>query len=578
MKFCFELQHGTALQTAILPRSPRLLPVDQLRLRCLSRHHLPPSVHNPSLSCESSAQAYVCLSSSLPVALSTCSLPIVAMFRSVRAMDAALTKARSKAKRTHVRTATALDHSKQSVKHKADPGVPNLTKVKQALNRRAEREQAKEDRRNRHSHTRTNPTSAAGSTASTLHTASTAAREEEKIDTDDTFTSAPSDSAIATARHYYYRELKQVIADSDIVLEVLDARDPLGCRHPHIEQLVVSSLQADQQQAKRLVLVLNKIDLVSKEAMDGWMRYLKRFYPVVAFKSSTQQQSAHLNRHEPSVSSLTSASTATVELTRSGCVGASQLIQLLKNYSRSLNMKRNITVGIIGLPNVGKSSLINSLKRSRAVAVGNKPGMTKVLQQVRLDAQVTLIDSPGVIPPESVRSEEESQRMLLRNCLNVDKLSDPLAAATALVRYVDLGSLLRVYGLDDEVKADEVLVAVARKQGKLLAGGVANVDAVARIMLHDLNAGKIRYERTVDECVGERAISGSGVGGGVSGVVESEVVSEWAKEFDVDELLRGDVDVRVEREGDQSGTADDDMQEAVDEEEAEHVMADDSQR
>ena len=339
------------------------------------------------------------------------------MFRSVRAMDAALTKARSKAKRTQVRTSTALDHSQQSVKRKADPGVPNLTKVKQALNKRAEREQAKEERRNRHTRNQPNPPAAATAIAA-LHTARSHAREEEKDNTD-TLTSAPSDTSVATSRHYYYRELKQVIADSDIVLEVLDARDPLGCRHPHIEHLIVSSLQSDQQQAKRLVLVLNKIDLVSKEALDGWLRYMRQFYPVVAFKSSTQQQSAHLNRHEPSVSSFTSSSTSTVELTRSGCVGASQLIQLLKNYSRSLNMKRNITVGIIGWPNVGKSSLINSLKRSRAVAVGNKPGLTKVLQQVKLDAQVTLIDSPGVIPPDSVRSEEESQRMLLRNCLNV---------------------------------------------------------------------------------------------------------------------------------------------------------------
>ena len=497
------------------------------------------------------------------------------MFRSVRAMDAALTKARSKAKRSHVRTSAALDHSHQSVKHKADPGVPNLTKVKQALNRRAEKEQAKEQHRNRHSRSQTSQPSTAAST-SALHTAAhSRSRDEEEKDASDTLASAPSDTAVAASRHYYYRELKQVIADSDIVLEVLDARDPLGCRHPHIEQLIVSSLQSDQQQAKRLVLVLNKIDLVSKETLDGWMRYLKQLYPVVAFKSSTQQQSAHLNRHEPSVSSLTSSSSSTIELTRSGCVGASQLIQLLKNYSRSVKMKRNITVGIIGLPNVGKSSLINSLKRSRAVAVGNKPGLTKALQQVKLDAQVTLIDSPGVIPPDSGRSEEESQRMLLRNCLNVDKLTDPLAAVTALIHFVDLGSLRRVYGLDDDVGEAEMLVAVARKQGKLLAGGVANVDAVARIMLQDLNAGKIRYERTVEECVGEGAISsGGGVRVDGSGVRESEVVSEWAKEFDVEELLRGQGEVRVEREDEQDDSEDNEMQDAAVEEGSEHGMQD----
>ena len=499
------------------------------------------------------------------------------MFRSVRAMDAALTKARGKAKRSHVRTSAALDHSHQSVKRKSDPGVPNLNKVKQALNRRAEKEQEKEDRRNRHTRTNTPATSStpASSSSSTSTASRSLAHEEEKDDTD-SFSSAPSDITVATSRHYYYKELKQVIADSDIILEVLDARDPLGCRHPHIEQLIVSSLQSDQQQAKRLVLVLNKIDLISTESLNGWLRYLKQFYPVVAFKSSTQQQSTHLNRHEPSAAQLSgsAAGTSTAELSRSGCVGANQLIQLLKNYSRNLKMKRNITVGIIGLPNVGKSSLINSLKRSRAVAVGNKPGLTRVLQQVRLDAQVTLIDSPGVIPPDAMANEEESQRMLLRNCLNVDKLTDPLAAVTALIQYTDLGSLLRVYGLDDDVSGAEVLQAVARKQGKLLAGGIANVDAVARIMLQDLNAGKIRYERTVEECVGEGAISSSGLGGVGSAVRESNVVSEWAKEFDVEELLAGKGEVWVEREdGDEGGSVDDEMQVAG-EDDAEQGMAD----
>ena len=82
-------------------------------------------------------------------------------------------------------------------------------------------------------------------------------------------------------------------------------------------------------------------------------------------------------------------------------VGTDNLLQLLKNYSRvegvDKKAKQMITVGVIGFPNVGKSSLINSLKRSKAAAIGNTPGITKHKQEIQLDKDIVLIDSPGVI-------------------------------------------------------------------------------------------------------------------------------------------------------------------------------------
>ena len=468
-----------------------------------------------------------------------------AMFRSHRQMDAALTKARVKAKRSQVKsTASALPSSHAPVKQKGkDPGVPNLSKVKAALSRRAEREQQKEDRRNRH--TRDRPPSTTVPLASLPPAASASTPESSTLSSpssDGFFTSAePSDTSVG--RRWYMRELREVIAESDIVLEVLDARDPLGCRNPSIEQSIITSLQSDQSSAKRLVLVLNKIDLISPATLQAWLTYLKRSFPVVAFKSSTQQQTSHLNRHEPSTATMSSSSSsASSELGRSGCVGASALLQLLKNYSRVLKMKRSITVGVIGVPNVGKSSLINSLKRSRAVAVGNRPGVTKALQRVRLDAQVTLIDSPGVI----AAGEEGDERMLLRNVLSVDQLSDPIASAQAVIRHATLQHVLDVYGLGGVSEALGLLAALAKKQGKLLAGGVPNVDAAARVMLQDLNAGKIRYET-------QPPLQDDGAAAGAKGDVE--IVREWAKEFDVDALLRGAGEVRVERE---DGQGDDD--------------------
>jgi nuclear GTP-binding protein len=81
-------------------------------------------------------------------------------------------------------------------------------------------------------------------------------------------------------------------------------------------------------------------------------------------------------------------------------VGSENLMNVLKNYARvdgSSSAKQLITVGVVGFPNVGKSSVINSLKRSKAAVVGNMPGVTKKMQEITLDKNIVLIDSPGVV-------------------------------------------------------------------------------------------------------------------------------------------------------------------------------------
>lgn len=160
----------------------------------------------------------------------------------------------------------------------------------------------------------------------------------------------------------YAGEVRKTIEAADVVIEVLDARDPLGSRNRYIEKLVLGG-------GKRLILLLNKIDLVPKENVAAWLTYLRKELPCIAFKASTQEQSQKLGRY--SSSSLSSSGIS------SKCIGADLVMKLLGNYCRNKNIKTIIRVGIVGFPNVGKSSVINSLKRKKICLSGALPGLTR---------------------------------------------------------------------------------------------------------------------------------------------------------------------------------------------------------
>ncbi|KAJ6941433.1 hypothetical protein NC651_007268 [Populus alba x Populus x berolinensis] len=312
----------------------------------------------------------------------------------------------------------------------------------------------------------------------------------------------------------FYKELVKVVETSDVILEVLDARDPLGTRCVDMEKMVMKS-----GYDKHLVLLLNKIDLVPREAVEKWLKYLREEFPAVAFKCNTQEQRSNLGWKSSSKSAKTSNLLQT-----SDCLGAETLIKLLKNYSRSHEIKKSITVGVIGLPNVGKSSLINSLKRSHVVNVGSTPGLTRSMQEVQLDKNVKLLDCPGVVMLKSVESDAS---IALRNCKRIEKLDDPVGPVKEILKLCPDRLLVTLYKIPSFDSVDDFLQKVATVRGRLKKGGIVDVDAAARIVLHDWNEGKIPYY-TMPPARNQGEPS------------EAKIVSEFGKEFNIDEVYNSE--------------------------------------
>ncbi len=198
--------------------------------------------------------------------------------------------------------------------------------------------------------------------------------------------------------------------------------------------------------------------MVPREVVEQWLKYLRNELPTVAFKASTQTQRHHLGQVGVDVHAASDKA-----LTGSECIGADNLMKLLKNYCRNANIKTAITVGVIGYPNVGKSSVINSMKRSRVCTVGSMPGMTKATQVISLDKTIKLLDCPGIV----FSQEDQGAEAVLRNCIKVDLLEDPVVPVEVILSRCKPEQMMLMYQVPAYSNVNDFLVHVARQRGRL---------------------------------------------------------------------------------------------------------------
>ncbi len=257
------------------------------------------------------------------------------------------------------------------------------------------------------------------------------------------------------------RKLKEQINLVDVVIEVVDARIPLSSKYIEIDKLIGS---------KPRLLVLNKSDLADPQQSEKWRDYLAKVTNLTVITTRAS-----------STKDLSSLVSAAVNL------GKDKIAQLV---AKGL-LPRPVRAMVIGMPNVGKSSVINKLIRKSKTKVGSKAGVTRTSQWVRINPKLELLDTPGIIPMK-LEDQIAATKLAVVNSVS-ENAYDNLEVAKDLLemlyeKYPEL--MLNHYNLQDITKAPS-LEDVAQARNLVLMGGIPDINRCASLILSDFRHGRI---------------------------------------------------------------------------------------
>ncbi|AIC94851.1 MULTISPECIES: ribosome biogenesis GTPase YlqF [Shouchella] len=260
------------------------------------------------------------------------------------------------------------------------------------------------------------------------------------------------------------REINEKLSMIDVVIELLDARIPVSSQNPVIDELV--------QQKPRLIL-LNKTDLADPKQTERWKHFFeKQGHAVVEVNSQTGQG---IKKIVPACQALAK--------------------DLYKKWESKGMKPRALRAVILGIPNVGKSTFINRLVNKRQAKVGDRPGITKQQQWIKVGTSLDLLDTPGILWPK-FEDQEVGFRLAATGAIK-DELLDYGDVAAFVLRYcldVYPELLQKRYQLDDDVDGEDVgrlFDEIGRKRGCMLRGGLVDYDRTAELLLRELRSGTI---------------------------------------------------------------------------------------
>ncbi|EED91374.1 predicted protein, partial [Thalassiosira pseudonana CCMP1335] len=256
-------------------------------------------------------------------------------------------------------------------------------------------------------------------------------------------------------------EFYKVLDCSDVILHIIDARNVPGTRCTMIEKHI-----AKNAPHKHLVFVLNKIDLVPNWVAKRWIGELAQIRPTIAFHAS-----------------MTHA------------FGKGALISLLRQFGKLASDKKQISVGVIGYPNVGKSSVINTLISKKSCKVAPVPGETKIWQYITLFRNIYLIDCPGVVVDTAGDTEIDS---VLKGDVRAERLECPEDFIDAIQAAVKREHIAAMYGVpksgDDTWSTSiELLEKISIKCGRLKKGGEPCLRSSAITLINDFQRGRLPH-------------------------------------------------------------------------------------
>lgn len=257
------------------------------------------------------------------------------------------------------------------------------------------------------------------------------------------------------------RQMQEDIKLIDLVIELLDARIPLASRNPEIDQLA---------RDKARMILLNKADLSDPKATSRWKEYFERQGMTVLALDS---RSASLRK--PMQKAIMDAT----EKKR-----ARDLRRGIKN--------RPVRAMIAGIPNVGKSTLINSLAGRAAAKTGNKPGVTKGKQWIHLRDNIDLLDTPGILWPK-FEDQETGIHLAMIGAISdhVLQVEDLSLKVIHFLREAYPGALSDRYAVDEEKEDVDILSAIARKRGCLVRGNEIDYRKTADLFLDEFRKGQL---------------------------------------------------------------------------------------